>query len=90
MKAEPNIHFEDPVSTKTARRLPDKSKVHGRTAIAEPLTTESNTHTRGRLCGLVVRFPSYRSRGSRSSLYQEQFTFGEHARKYIIQNAWSQ
>jgi hypothetical protein len=37
VKAETNIHFEDPVSTKTARRLLDKSNIHGKTAIAETL-----------------------------------------------------
>jgi hypothetical protein len=41
--AELIIHLEDhPVSTKTVRCELYKSNIHGRTAIAKPLTTESN------------------------------------------------
>jgi hypothetical protein len=32
-----NIHFEDPVSTKTLRRELHKSNIHGRAATAKPL-----------------------------------------------------
>jgi type IV secretory pathway VirD2 relaxase len=48
--AELNIHFEDPVSTKTARREIHKSTIHGRAAIAKPLVTESNAHLHKRWC----------------------------------------
>jgi transposase len=44
--AELNIHLEDPVSTKTARRELHKSNIHGRAAIAKPLITVSNAQMR--------------------------------------------
>jgi hypothetical protein len=40
--AELNIHLEDPVSTKTVRREPHKSSIHGRVAISKPLITEND------------------------------------------------
>jgi FixJ family two-component response regulator len=40
--AELNIHLEDPVSTKTVTRELHKSNIHGRAAMAKPLSTESN------------------------------------------------
>jgi hypothetical protein len=40
--AELNIHLEATVSTKTVRRELHKSNIHGRTAVAKPLITESN------------------------------------------------
>jgi hypothetical protein len=40
--AELNIHLEGPASTETVRRELHKSSIHGRTAIAKPLTAESN------------------------------------------------
>jgi hypothetical protein len=40
--AEPNIHLEDLVSTKTVRRELHKSNIHGRATIAKPLITEIN------------------------------------------------
>jgi hypothetical protein len=40
---ELNIHLEDPVSTKL-----HKSNIHGMTAIAKPLLTESNAQMRKR------------------------------------------
>jgi hypothetical protein len=40
--AELNIHLEDPVSTKTARRELHKANIHGRPAIAKSQITESN------------------------------------------------
>jgi transposase len=40
--AELNIHLEGPVSTKTTRRELQRSSIHGRVAIAEPLITQNN------------------------------------------------
>jgi transposase len=40
--AELNIHFEDPISTKTVRRELHKSNIHSRAATAETLITETN------------------------------------------------
>jgi hypothetical protein len=48
VKAELNIHLEDPVSTKTVRRELHKSNVYSRAAIAKPLITESNAQMRER------------------------------------------
>jgi len=48
--SELSIHLEDPVSTKTVRREPHKSNIHGRPAIAKPLITENNAKRRKRLC----------------------------------------
>jgi hypothetical protein len=47
---ELNIHFEDPVSTKTIRRELHKSNIHGRAATAKPLIVESNAPMRKRRC----------------------------------------
>jgi hypothetical protein len=44
--AELNIPLEDPVSTKIVRRAFHKSNIHGRSAIAKPLITESNAQMR--------------------------------------------
>jgi hypothetical protein len=49
--AELNIHFEDPVSTRTVGHERHKSNIHGRTALAEPLITESIAQMRTRWCG---------------------------------------
>jgi hypothetical protein len=46
---ELNIHLEDPVSTKNVRRELHKSNMHGRAAIAIPLTIE-NAKRRKRWC----------------------------------------
>jgi transposase len=46
VRAELNIHLEDPISTKTIRRELQKSNIHGRAVIAKPLITESNAHMR--------------------------------------------
>ena len=50
MTSELSIHLEDSVSTKTVRREPHKSNVHGRPAIAKPLITENNAKRRKRWC----------------------------------------
>jgi transposase len=42
---ELNIHFEDPVSTKTVRCELQKSNIHSRAAVPKPLITESNAQT---------------------------------------------
>jgi len=48
--SELNIHLEDPVSSKIVRRELHKSNIHGRAAIATPLTTENNAKRRKRWC----------------------------------------
>jgi hypothetical protein len=40
--AELNIHLYDPVSTKTVRLELHKTNIHGRAAVAKPLSTENN------------------------------------------------
>jgi hypothetical protein len=50
LTAELNIHLEDCVSTKTVQRDLHKSNIHGRSAIAKPLITESLTQMRKRWC----------------------------------------
>jgi hypothetical protein len=45
MRAELNIRFEDPVSTKTVRPGLHKSDIHVRATIAKPLITESKVQT---------------------------------------------
>jgi len=46
--AEPSIHLEDPVSTKTVRREFHKSNIHGTVAIAKYLFTENKAKRRKR------------------------------------------
>jgi hypothetical protein len=48
--AELNIHFEDPVSTKTVQRDLHKTNIHGRAAISKPPITENNAQMRKRWC----------------------------------------
>ena len=45
---ELNIHLDDPVSTKLVRQELHKSNIHGRAAIATPLSTENNAKGRKR------------------------------------------
>ena len=40
--AELSVHLEDPVSTKTVQQELHKSNIHGRAAIAKPLSTQNN------------------------------------------------
>jgi hypothetical protein len=42
------MHPEEPVSTKIVGHEPHKSNIHGRSAIAKPLNTESNAQMRKR------------------------------------------
>jgi Transposase. len=48
--AELGIHLEDPVTTKTVRREPQKSNIHGTAAIAKPQITEIDAKRRGTWC----------------------------------------
>jgi transposase len=48
VKAELNIHLENPISTKSVRRELHKSNIHGWAAIAKPLITESCAQMRKR------------------------------------------
>jgi hypothetical protein len=50
VRAELNIHFEDPVSTKIVRHELHKFNIHSRPAVAKPLTTEGNVQMRKRWC----------------------------------------
>jgi len=50
VQAELNIHFEDPVSTKTVQQKLHKSTIHSTAATATPLITENNTKSRKRWC----------------------------------------
>jgi hypothetical protein len=48
--AELKIYFEDLVFIKTLQRERHKSNIHGRTAIAAPLLTESNVEMHKQWC----------------------------------------
>jgi hypothetical protein len=88
-----NIHLEDRVSTKIARRELHKSNIHGRAATAKLLITESTTQIcKGWCHGRTSKRALYgqMSRPSHCSLYQEAFTFRENSRKPRIRNAWFQ
>jgi hypothetical protein len=50
MMAEPNIHFEGPVSINTVRRELNKFNFHGRAAVAKRLITESYAQMSKRWC----------------------------------------
>jgi hypothetical protein len=50
LTAQMNVHFQDPVSTKTVISALHKSNIHGRAAIAKPLITESNAQMCKRRC----------------------------------------
>ena len=48
--AELSVHLEDPFSTKTVQQELHKSNIHGRAAIAKPLSTQNNTKRWKRWC----------------------------------------
>jgi len=48
--AELIVHPEDPVFTKTVQRELPKLNIHGRAAIAKPLSTQNNTKMQKRWC----------------------------------------
>jgi len=50
MTSEVSIHLEHLVSTKTIRREPHNSNIHGIPTIAKPLITENNAKQRKRWC----------------------------------------
>jgi hypothetical protein len=75
VRAELNIHLEDPVSTKTVSHGLHKSNIHERAAITKSLISESNAQM---------------SHSSCCSLHQEQFKFEEHPMKPTSRNAWFQ
>jgi hypothetical protein len=62
--AEPNIHLEDPVSTKTVRRELHKSNIHGRAAIVKPLITESNAQMRKQWYPVTTIKPGHQTTGN--------------------------
>jgi hypothetical protein len=97
VRAELNVHLEDPASTKTVWRELHKSSIHGRATAAKPLIVESNAQMHKRWRHNHKSWTSDKckrarygqmSRPSRCSLHQEEFTFGEHPRKPTIRNAW--
>ena len=59
MTAELNIHLEDSVSTKTARRELHKPNIHGKAAIVKPLISEDKTKMRKRWCDDHKSWKSY-------------------------------
>jgi len=96
--AELNINLEDLVSPKTVRRELNKSNIHGRAAIAKPLTTENDAKSEkdgvmiikpGRLMIGNTLYGQMR-RHSRCSQHQTGFVFWKRPRKPVILNAWFQ
>jgi transposase len=71
--AEPKIHLEDPVSTKTAQRELHKSNFHGRAATAEPLITESNAQMRNG--GVTTVKPGHQTTGNARVAWPDESSF---------------
>jgi hypothetical protein len=68
MTAEPNIHLEDPVSTKIVQCVLHKSNIHGMAATAKPLITESND-------GVTVIKPGHQTTGNMCMIWSDESTF---------------
>jgi predicted transcriptional regulator len=73
--AELNIHLEDLVSAKTARRELHKSNIHGRAAIPKPLITESDTQMRKRKCPVMTTKSGHETTGNAHVMWSNESPF---------------
>jgi hypothetical protein len=66
--AKLNIHLEEPVSTK-------QSNIHGRAAIAKPLTTESNAQMPKRWCHVTTIKPGHQTTGNAPVIWSDESSY---------------